>query len=210
MGTKMKIKYLTIILMFLSINLFAQDFLGILSYGTALPMGKTSDYISDFSWKGFSFEGRTFTNRNWSFGGTFGWNIFDTKITDLIEIDDETTGTAVKGTQVRYTNSFPMMVNGHFYVGKRKNTLRPFLGLGLGTYYIIQRFEIGIFQREVSNWHFGLAPEVGVLVALSRNTSLILSAKYNYAFSSGKTVYGDTDNSQSYLGFNIGLAFSGY
>jgi len=206
----MKNKYLTIILMFLSVNLFAQDYLGIISYNTALPMGKTKDYISDYSWKGFSFEGRTFTNRNWSFGGMFGWNIFDQMSTDLVVIDDETTGTAVKGTQIRYTNSFPMMVNGHFYVGKRKNTLRPFLGLGLGTYYIVQRFEIGIFQREVSNWHFGLAPEVGVLWALSRSTSLILSAKYNYAFSSGKTVYGDTDNSQSYLGFNIGLAFSGY
>lgn len=206
----MKNKYLIIILMFLSINLFAQDFLGILSYNTALPMGKTSDYISDFSWKGFSFEGRTFTNRNWSFGGMFGWNIFDQKITDLIEIDDETKGTTISGTQIRYTNSFPLMVNGHYHFGKRKNSLRPFMGLGLGTYYIVQRFEIGIFQREVSNWHFGLAPEVGVLLSLSRNTSLVFSVKYNYAFSAGKTVYGDTDNTQSYLGFNLGLAFAGY
>jgi hypothetical protein len=206
----MKNKYLIIILMFLSVNLFAQDFLGIISYNTALPMGKTSDYISEFSWKGFSFEGRSFTNRNWSFGGMFGWNIFDTKITDLIQIDDETSGTTIKGTQVRYTNSFPLMANGHYHFGKRKDAFRPFMGLGLGTYYIIQRFEIGIFQREVSNWHFGLAPEAGVLLSLSRNTSLIFSVKYNYAFSSGKTVYGDTDNSQSYLGFNLGLAFFGY
>lgn len=206
----MKNKYLIIILMFLSVNLFAQDFLGIISYNTALPTGNTKDYISDFSWKGFSFEGRSFTNRNWTFGGTFGWNIFDTKSTDLIEIDDETSGITIKGTQVRYTNSFPIMANGHYHFGKRKDAVRPFMGLGLGTYYIIQRFEIGILQREVSNWHFGLAPEVGVLVALSRNTSLILSAKYNYAFSAGKTVYGDTDNSQSYIGFNIGLAFYGY
>jgi len=206
----MKIKYLTIILLFLSMNLFAQDFLGIISYNTALPTGKTSDYISDYSWKGFSFEGRSFTNRNWTFGGMFGWNIFDTKITDLIQIDDETTGTTIKGTQLRYTNSFPMMLNGHYHFGKRKSSVRPFMGLGMGTYYIVQRFEIGIFQREVSNWHFGLAPEAGVLVALSRSTSLIFSVKYNYAFSSGKTVYGDTDNTQSYVGINLGLAFFGY
>lgn len=206
----MKIKHITIILLFLSMNLFAQDFLGIISYNTALPMGKTGDYISDYSWKGFSFEGRSFTNRNWSFGGMFGWNIFDTKITDLIQIDDETTGITVKGTQLRYTNSFPMMVNGHYHFGKRKDAVRPFMGLGLGMYYIVQRFEIGIFQREVSNWHFGLAPEVGVLLEMSRSTSLIFSVKYNYAFSAGKTVYGDTDNSQSYLGINLGLAFFGY
>jgi len=59
----MRMKYLIIALMFLSVNIFAQDFLGVLSYNTALPMGKTGDYISDFSWKGFSFEGRNFTNR---------------------------------------------------------------------------------------------------------------------------------------------------
>ncbi len=210
MGIKMKIKYLTIILLFLSVNLFAQDFLGILSYNTAMPVSKSADYISEVSWKGFSFEGRTFSSRHWTFGGMFGWNIFDTKITDLIVIDDETTGTAVKGTQIRYTNSFPMMVNGHFYIGKKRSTLRPYFGVGIGTYYIIQRFEIGVFQREVSNWHFGLAPEVGFLLALSRSTSLIVSAKLNYAFSSGKTVYGDTDNTQSYIGLNVGLAFSGY
>ncbi len=206
----MKIKYLIIALMFLSINIFAQDFLGVLSYNTALPMGKTGDYISNFSWKGFSFEGRSFTNRNWTFGGYFGWNIFDAKITDLVEIDEGDKGITVKGTQLRYINSFPIMATGHYYMGKRRDSFRPFFGVGIGTYYIIQRFDIGVFRREVSNWHFGLAPEAGVLLALSRSTSLMLSVKYNYAFSAGKAVYGSTDNSQSYLGFNIGLAFAGY
>ncbi|MEN8194869.1 MAG: OmpW family outer membrane protein [Bacteroidota bacterium] len=206
----MKIKYLAIILMILSANIFAQNFLGVLSYSTAMPMDKTKEYISDFSWKGFSFEGRTFTNRNWSFGGVFGWNIFDAKITDLVEIDEGTTGITVKGTQIRYTNVFPLMFTGHHHFGKRKSALRPYLGLGIGTYYIIQKFEIGVFQREVSNWHFGLAPEAGVLLALSRNTSMILSLKYNYAFSARKSVFGDTDNSHSYIGINIGLAFYGY
>lgn len=206
----MKIKYLVVILMLSSASLFAQDFLGALMYNTAMPMGNTKDFISDYSWKGFSFEGRSFTNRNWSFGGMFGWNIFDKRLDETVDIDEETTGTTVTGTQIRYTNSFPIMVNGHYHFGKRRDSFRPFLGVGLGTYYIVQRFELGVFQLESSNWHFGLAPEAGVLVALSRTTSLMFSVKYNYAFSAGKTVFGSTDNTQSYIGFNIGLAFFGY
>ena len=206
----MKIKYLVVILMLSSASLFAQDFLGALMYNTAMPMGNTKDFISDYSWKGFSFEGRSFTNRNWSFGGMFGWNIFDKRLDETVDIDEETTGTTVTGTQIRYTNSFPIMVNGHYHFGKRRDSFRPFLGVGLGTYYIVQRFELGVFQLETSNWHFGLAPEAGVLVALSRTTSLMFSVKYNYAFSAGKTVFGSTDNTQSYIGFNIGLAFFGY
>jgi len=206
----MKLKFITIILMFISVNLFAQDFLGILSYNTALPMGKTSDFISDYSWKGFAFEGRTFTNRNWSFGGIFGWNVFNEKSTDLVNIDRENTASDVQGTQVRYINSFPIMANGHYYFGKRRDAARLYLGLAVGVYYITQRFEIGVFGLESNNWHFGLAPEAGVLIALGRTTALTLSAKYNYAFDAGNTVYGDPDNSQSYLGINIGLAFYGY
>ena len=206
----MKIKYLVVILMLSSASLFAQDFLGALMYNTAMPMGNTKDFISDYSWKGFSFEGRSFTNRNWSFGGMFGWNIFDKRLDETVDIDEETTGTTVTGTQIRYTNSFPIMVNGHYHFGKRRDSFRPFLGMGLGTYYIVQRFELGVFQLESSNWHFGLAPEAGVLVALSRTTSLMFSVKYKNAFSAGKTVFGSTDNTQSYIGFNIGLAFFGY
>lgn len=206
----MKIKYFIVILMLSSASLFAQDFLGALMYNTAMPMGTTKEFISDYSWKGFSFEGRSFTNKNWSFGGMFGWNIFDKRLDETVEIDEGTTGTTVTGTQIRYTNSFPIMVNGHYHFGKRRDSFRPFLGMGLGTYYIVQRFELGVLQLETSNWHFGLAPEAGVLLALSRTTSLMFSVKYNYAFSAGKTVFGSTDNTQSYLGFNIGLAFFGY
>lgn len=206
----MKIKHLALILILSGANLLAQDFLGALMYNTAMPMGNTKDFISDYSWKGFSFEGRSFTNRNWSFGGSFGWNIFDQKLYETVDIEEENLGTTVTGTQIRYTNSFPLLLTGHYHFGKRRDSFRPFIGAGIGTYYILQRFEIGVYQWEVSNWHFGVAPEIGTLLALSRTTSLMISVKYNYAFSAGKTVYGSTDNTQSYLGVNIGLAFFGY
>jgi outer membrane protein W len=205
----MKFKILTLALLFISINLSAQGFLGAISYSTALGMGNTGDYIDNFSYKGFQFEGRSFTNRNWTFGGTFGWNVFDQKITDMIHIEEGDKVSDIDGTQVRYINSFPMMVNGHYYFLKRRSPVRPFLGLNVGVYYITQRFELGVFQIERDNWHFGFAPEAGVLIPIG-NMAIMANAKYNYAFSAGQSVTGSTDNTQAYMSFNIGLVFMGY
>lgn len=205
----MKFKIFTLAFMLFSISLSAQQFLGVLSYSTALGMGNTSDYIGNYSFKGFQFEGRTFTNRNFTFGGTFGWNIFEEKSSDMIHLEGDSKISDISGTQARYINSFPMMLNGHYYFMKRRDPVRPFIGLNVGLYYITQRFQLGIYQQDNSNWHFGFAPEAGFLIPLG-GVSIMANAKYNYALSAGKPFGGGTDNSHSYMSFNIGLVFMGY
>jgi hypothetical protein len=205
----MKYKFLIIALLFTSITISAQSFLGSLSYSTALGMGNTGDFIGDLSYKGFQFEGRTFTSRNWTFGGTFGWNVFDAQSSDLIHVENGDDVSDIQGTQVRYINSFPIMANGHYYFFKRKSPVRPFLGINVGLYYITQRFQLGIYQMEENNWHFGFAPEAGVLIPVG-SIAIMANAKYNYALSAGKPLGGGTDNSHSYMSFNIGLVFMGY
>jgi len=202
----MKFKIFILAILFLSISVSAQSFLGAISYSTALGMGNTSDYIGNYSYKGFQFEGRTFTNRNFTFGGTFGWNIFDTKSSDLIHLEGDDKSSDISGTQARYINSFPLMLNGHYYFMKRRDPVRPFIGLNIGMYYITQRFQLGIFQKEINNWHFGFAPEVGLLIPVG-SISIMANAKYNYALSAGKPLGGGTDNSQTYMSFNIGIVF---
>ncbi len=205
----MKYKFLIILLFLMGISLSAQQFLGVVSYSTALGTGNTSDYISEFAYKGVQFEGRTFTNRNWTFGGTFGWNIFDTQISKLIHLEKDNKVSDIQGTQVRYINSFPIMVNGHYYFMKRKDPIRPFIGLNVGLYYIKQRFQLGIFEANESNWHFGFAPEAGLLIPVG-GMAIMANAKYNYALTAGKPLGGGTDNSHTYMSFNIGLVFYGY
>jgi hypothetical protein len=205
----MKYKVLLFAFMFLSISISAQSFLGVLSYSTAMGMGNTGDYVGDYSFKGFQFEGRSFTNRNFTFGGTFGWNIFEQQSSDLIHLEDGDKVSDISGTQARYINSFPMMVNGHYYFMKRRDPVRPFIGLNIGLYYIMQRFQLGIYQKDIDNWHFGFAPEAGLLIPLG-GVAIMANAKYNYAFSAGKPLGSGTDNSQSYMSFNIGLVFMGY
>ncbi|MCF6270249.1 MAG: hypothetical protein L3J41_11095 [Melioribacteraceae bacterium] len=205
----MKFKFLTIALLLISVSLSAQQFLGVVSYSTALGTGNTGDFISDFSYKGFQFEGRTFTNRNWTFGGTFGWNIFDTQVSKLIHLERDDKISDIQGTQVRYINSFPIMANGHYYFMKRKDPIRPFVGMNVGLYYITQRFQLGVYEANESNWHFGFAPEAGLLIRVG-DMAIMANAKYNYALTAGKPLGGGTDNSHAYLSFNIGLVFYGY
>ena len=199
----MRQKLFIIIFAMLTVSVSAQNFLSVLSYSTGLGVGKTGDFIDDFSWRGFSIEGRTFTQRNLSFGIMFGWNYFDQRTDETVQLEDG----AVTGTQIRYLDIIPIMATMHYYFGKRRrHSMRAFAGVSAGTYIITQRLDLGIWSFRRSNWHFGLAPEVGVLVPLG-SSALALSVKYNYAFHSGETFLNETSNTHSFLTFNVGFAF---
>lgn len=198
----MKFKLLVVLFITMAVSLSAQRYMTILSYNTALPMGKTGDFVSEYSWRGFAIEGRRFVQKNLSIGINFGWNIFDEKNGETIELDNG----AVSGTQIRYLNVFPIMVNAHYYFGD-KRSFRGFLGVNVGTYAINQRFDIGIWTINNDNWHFGVAPEIGILIPAGRQMAVTLSVKYNYALSAGAALDGSDSNDHSYLGINLGLAF---
>jgi len=200
----MRFRFFIVIAIFFIIapNLFAQDYLMNLTYNMAQPLGNTKEFVDEFSFRGLGFEGRNFSKKNFSFGFNFGWNIIDHQTNETVQLENG----AISGRQVRYINSFPFHLTGHYYLGGRRDPVRFFGGLGIGTYYIIQRFELGVTAIENDRWHFGLAPEIGILVPAG-DIMLIASIKYNHAFDSGKTVFGDDDNTQSYIGFNVGIGF---
>ena len=120
-------------------------------------------YISDASWIGFGFDGRWFVSpdRPITLGISLGWQVFDEHTTETLVTDRG----ALTGNQGRYINSFPMMVTAHYYFGN-KDSMWFFAGAGVGTYYVIQRFEVGVFAFEENTWHFGLYPELGVQIPL--------------------------------------------
>lgn len=213
----MKWIYSSIIILLFTATVSAQSF-GSITYNTAVPQNGLNDFVDNVSWRGFGVEGRWFQSSNLSFGLSFGWNVFDQRTDVPIQIqgsdivDAENSGNikgTISGTQLRYVNSFPIMATGHFYIGKKRETIRIYFGAGLGTYHIKQRLEIGIVAFEENDWHFGLAPEAGVLLRLSRDVTMVFNAKYNYAFSAGKTVSG-TDKEFGYWGINIGFAWQSW
>jgi opacity protein-like surface antigen len=198
----MKKVFVILIGLFLTLNVFGQEIMSGISYNMGLPTSMTRNFIQNYSWRGFGFEVRDFRGDNLSVGGSFSWNIFAEKTDKVIYLENG----AASGTQVRSLNVFPLMLNGHYYFGT-SDALRPYLGLNVGTYYIRQRLEIGVIAPEDSHWHFGLAPEFGVMLPTYSGTIFFLNARYNYAFKAGKDLKGEGKD-WAYWGFNVGLSFS--
>jgi len=200
----MKWLYSSIIILIFTASVSAQA-LGSITYNVSVPTANLNDYIDDVSWRGFGIEGRWFTTKNISFGLSFGWNVFNKRSNELIQIEDEEISGTVSGTQIRTVNSLPLVATAHYHTGARKDQFRFYFGTGVGMFYIKQRLEIGLVALESDNWHFGFAPEAGVLLELSKDVTMIVNTKYNYAFSSGTTIGGNDDNAIAYWGFNIGF-----
>ena len=205
----MKWLYSSIIILIITASVSAQS-LGSITYNMSLPTDKLSDFIDKPSFKGFGIEGRWFSNKKISFGLSFAWTVYDQRVSDLIQVVNGGISGTVSGTQIRIVNSLPILATAHYYTGKRRDTFRIYFGTGAGMYYIKQRLEIGLVAFESNNWHFGLAPEVGVLINLNSDFTMILNTKYNYAFSAGEPLGGGDDNSYAYWGINVGFVWQDF
>jgi len=204
----MKIKFIIAAIAVLSCTSFAQELLTNISWNMGLPVNKTEEYLNDVSYRGFSISGRRFIDKQNSIGFATGWNIFDEKINEPINIQREQGSGVISGTQIRTINSFPLLVGFHHHFG-RSDDMRLFLGINAGTYYILQRLEMGVFIIDNDNWHFGLAPEAGLIIPVSDDgTGIQLNARFNYAYDSGTSFGGDENNYYSFWDFGIGFSFS--
>jgi len=189
-------KHIQTVILFsmLTASVFAQDLFN-LHYQISLPMGDTKEYIEETGFRGVGLEWRKQVDGPFSAGLSFNWNVFNEVRTEVAEIDRG----HVSGTQNRTINAFPMLVTGH-YTFSPKSDFRPFAGMGMGAYLIEEKLGIGIYSISDSNWHFGLAPEIGFLYSIGFNTNLFVSVRYNYALEAGDA------GSHSYIGLNIGFA----
>jgi hypothetical protein len=176
-----------------------EQWFGSLTYSISIPAGDTKSFVEEISWRGIGLDYRYMIDRTYSVGLNLGWNIFYERA------ENKTTQTengAVTGTSDRYLNFFPVMANIHYYFGERKS-VRPYVGLNAGGYYVNQRFAIGVFLWEDDSWQWGIAPEAGVAIPVERDFGILLNGKYNYAFT-GESVFG-TDVNNSYWQVNVGF-----
>ncbi|MHA7101218.1 outer membrane beta-barrel protein [Roseivirga pacifica] len=173
-----------------------------IDYAPVIGLGETADYAGGFSFNGFSAGYRFFISTNISVGLESGWQVMreesDGIVTEVIETEDNTLTLSAK--QFRFINSTPVLATGHYYFGS-EYSVRPYVGLGVGGYYIARRTEMGLYAFEDNNFHFGLAPAAGVIVPFQGDVSGHFGVKYNYA-----TKAGDSAN-VNYLGFSIGVGF---
>ncbi len=200
-----KIYYLLLPVMLLLLlpanQAMAQSWLGAATYQVSIPTGDTKDYTNSTSWRGVGMDFRYSVDKSATVGFILGWNVFHERVFKTVELETDNPGT-VTGTQDRTINSFPIMLNAHYYFGKRGST-RLYAGLNAGGYIMLQRLSIGVITFQEDRWEWGVAPEVGVLIPTSFDGGFLLSGKYNYAFT-GKSVLG-TDINHSYLTISAGF-----
>jgi opacity protein-like surface antigen len=141
-------------------------------------------------------------NPNLGAGFSFGWHVFYERkdlATYSVIIADKPVD--ITGIQFSYLNAVPLHANIDYYLGEEGNAIRPFVGLGIGTTYFERTVEMGIYTSTTNSWQFSIQPEAGLLYELSDSMSALLGAKYTQGFST------DALDGQSYISFNVGLAW---
>ena len=166
-------------------------------WNIGISMGETSDFISEPSFRGFNIEGRGFVTDNMTVGGMAGWQTFYENFGRVTE-EFGNTG-VITGNKRRYLNVVPLMATWDYYF--MPGVVMPYLGFGLGTYYIESRNMMGIYYTQGDAWHFGVAPEVGVAIPFGAGTAGVnVNVKYNMA--------AKTKDEQAYGWLGIGIGFS--
>ena len=174
-----------------------------ITWNIGMPVGRLGNFMDKTSFGGFGFETHSFLSDEFSVGGSISWNYWSEMTGEVIQLKQGALG----GTQIRYINSIPILLNATYYLGGRRDELRPFIGLNAGAYYVLQRLDMGVYSLDNDHWHFGLAPEAGVLIETSGDTYITAAGRYNYGFASGETVSGEK-NTIAYWGINIGLVYT--
>jgi hypothetical protein len=199
-------KYIKIILplMLITFSTLSQNYMTGLSWSMGFASGKTTDFIGAPSFTGCSLEGHRLMSRTVSLGFETGWNILNEQNADLITVNN----TSISGQQGRYLNIIPVLLSASYYIKSSKSAkFVPFIRANVGTYYILQRFDIGVFTIDNDNWHFGVSPELGFMYSTSKQISLLVNAKYNYAFDSGTRLGGDETNDYAFYSLNLGITY---
>lgn len=167
------------------------------------PVGETNDFLDQTSFRGFGIDGRGYVTDRLTVGGRAAWQTFykdfgfvTNKVVDGSGNEEYT----ISGNQRKYINTAPLTVNTHYYFGYGQ--VLPYAGIGIGAYYVDSRSYMGIYYVREEAWHFGIAPEVGVVVPFgSSNTGINVALKYNYAAKTKDT------QAVSWVELDIGIAY---
>jgi len=197
--------FLTLTLcLILSTPAYTQWWYSSVSYQMSVPTGYTKDFAGKTSWRGIGVDFRKSFNPNTTYGIMAGWNVFYERFTGSQQIAVEENPGVITGLQDRWINSFPIMLNVHMYLGKQGG-IRPFGGLNAGGFLMKQRFDIGLLQLDKSQWQWGGAPEIGVVIPVGYSTKLLLNGKYFFALTGDSVLGGSTK--YSYLTFGVGVVW---
>ena len=162
-----------------------------LNYQISVPLGDIKDFTDKGSFRGADLEYHQFLGDYFSIGGAIGWNVFYHNLdhhTNDFRFQGNNNIYTITGNQYRYINTVPLMAIGRYYFTDNTTSVRPFVGLGVGTRWTEKRLEVGQYSSTISRW-----------IALN------FGARYSYGT---RAAHGRVPEFQSFT-FNIGLILMG-
>jgi len=195
-----KIKYIILgISMLMTFSVFSQSYF-LATYNMAAPLGNTKDFIDKFSPRGFTLEGGGWIANEISLGLDFSWQgFYKEEPFQTYHFDDGDISAKVW----KYSNVYNVMGVAKYYFGSGSD-IEYYAGAGIGTNIIRQNTDFGIWTIEEKNWHFAMAPQVGIIYWFNPETGVIMNLKYMWAAKAGNIP------SQSYFGINLGFMWHSY
>jgi hypothetical protein len=170
------------------------------NYEFSAPLGSfESNYISDWSWAGMSFEGRTMIKPKISAGVGFTYNRFDQTYTGLTQ--ERPPGGAISGSLFRYNDQFAIKMLLHYYL--RDAGVRPYAGVGIGGVWSFGYTQMADLAVSENDFDFIVSPELGLTFEAGGGASKFgfnAAVRYNYTTVS----FGRVNDLQS-LGFVVGI-----
>lgn len=166
------------------------------TYSAAVPLGTTRDWVSLGSFAGAGFDLRYLLTDHLALGIHAGWQRFSERRRSAAELGIVT----ASGTHVNELSAYPLLAVASYYLGQPRALLHPFASLGIGAYDLERRLELPSAVITDRAWHFGFAPELGVLLDLP--VLLVGSLRYQYV------LRGDEAPSQMLLSVNLGVGFN--
>jgi opacity protein-like surface antigen len=152
------------------------------NYEMSSPIGSfKDDFVSDTSWRGFSFEARSMVKPRLSVGIGFNFNRYDQTYDELTQ--NLANGGTLSGPVYRYADQLAIKGLIHYYL-REGQPLQPYIGAGIGgawTYAFAQSADLA---NSDDGFDFIVSPEAGLTFTAAHGASslgLNAAIRYNYS-----------------------------
>ena len=150
------------------------------NYEMSSAVGSFSDdFVSDTSWRGFSFEARSMVKERLSAGISFTYNRFDQTYSNLTL--DRPNGGTISGPVYRYSDQ--LAVKGLLHAYFSDGPIQPYAGVGIGGVWSYAYAQTADLANADDGFDFIVSPEVGLTLTAARGASslgLNAALRYNY------------------------------
>jgi hypothetical protein len=168
---------------------------GIGTWATGLAIGDSYEFTPKYGFIGFNGEVMVHPRADVSVGLTSGYQLFLGQERSTVEAGDA----ALDAFQFRYLDTVPILAVGRYYV-ELSPIVSFFPALGIGTIYTNRVVDVGIVALYDDFWHFGVAPQVGLLFHTD-GPDPVVDVKYNVA------VGGSESPTEMWFTAEVGLLF---